>query len=523
MTLRVRVQTGQGAPLEYGLDGPEVIIGRGTTAAIVIADSRVSRQHARFVLRDGAWWIEDLGARNRLLLNGVPLQRAELIRAGDRLNVADAVLRIVAEGETGAPEIPTSPGGGDAARIWTIHEIHRALATPLSLTELLDVILARCFDVLDPEEGAILLRGPDGALFNAASQRRPPDPRPVTIPRRLIEEVMGKGQPALVLDALYDERFAGSASFISSGIRSIVAAPIVDAEGTLGLITLCSRVAVRRFAQPDLDMLVSLASAAALRVRNVALAEELAARRVVEHELALAHEVQMAMLPRAMPVRDGLALAAQLTPARSVGGDLYDVVLEGDRLWFIVADVAGKSIAAALYMAITRALFRASVRGAADLAVVAARINEELARDNETMMFVTAALGCLDLRTGRVALVDAGHNPTLMACGAEVREVSGVPKGVAFGVVPDAVYVQGTIALPDGGVLVLYTDGVTDARSAAGEMYGDARLREVLAAGGAAPAELVPHVIEAVERFAAGTPPEDDLTLLALAYALPPA
>jgi sigma-B regulation protein RsbU (phosphoserine phosphatase) len=343
----------------------------------------------------------------------------------------------------------------------------------------------------------------------------------VTIPRRLIEEVMGKGQPALVLDAAGDDRFAGSASFISSGIRSIVAAPIVDAEGTLGLITLCSRVAVRRFAQPDLDMLVSLASAAALRVRNVALAEELAARRVVEHELALAHEVQMAMLPRAMPAREGLSLAGQLKPARSVGGDLYDVVLEGDHLWFIVADVAGKSIAAALYMAIARALFRASVRGAADVAVVAARMNEELARDNETMMFVTAALGCLDLRTGRVALVDAGHNPMLMSCGAEVREVSGVPKGTAFGVVPDAVYVQGTVALPDGGVLVLYPDGVTEARSAAGEMYGDARLWNALAAGGAAPATLVPHVIASVERFAAGTPPEDDLTLLALAYSPP--
>lgn len=520
MTLRVRVQTGQGAPFEYGLDGAEVIIGRALTAAIVIPDSRVSRQHARFVQRDGAWWIEDLGARNRLLLNGVPLQRAEMIRAGDRLDVADAVLRIVAEGEPSTPEIATS-AGGDAARIWTIHEIHRALATPLSLSELLDVILARCFDVLDPEEGAILLRGPDGALVNAASRRRPPDPTPVTIPRRLIEEVMGKGQPALVLDAAGDDRFAGSASFISSGIRSIVAAPIVDAEGMLGLITLCSRVAVRRFAQPDLDMLVSLASAAALRVRNVALAEELAARRVVEHELALAHEVQMAMLPRAMPAREGLALAGQLKPARSVGGDLYDVVLEGDRLWFIVADVAGKSIAAALYMAIARALFRASVRGAADVAIVAARMNEELARDNETMMFVTAALGCLDLRTGRVALVDAGHNPMLVCCGAEVREVSGVPKGTAFGVVPDAVYVQGTVALPDGGVLVLYTDGVTDARSAAGQMYGDARLWEALTEGGAAPATLVPHVIESVERFAAGTPPEDDLTLLALAYSPP--
>jgi len=533
MTLRVQVQTAEGSRSDYALAGTEMVIGRSASAAIVISDVRVSRQHARLVARDGRWWVEDLGARNRTLFNGAPLQHPEPLHAGDRIEVGDAVLRLIdgasdaQESEVATLPAPTAttlglaPHGhaADAARIWTIHEIHRALAGPLSLAELLDVILARCFDLLEPEEGLIMLRGADGVVATVASRRRGPGSQAVAIPRRLVDEVMGKAQPALVLDAAYDERFAGSASMVSSGIRSVVAAPIVDAEGTLGLITLCSRLAVRRFAQADLDLLVSLASAAALRVRNVALADELAAKRVVEHELALAHDVQMSMLPRAMPVRPGLEIAARLTPARSVGGDLYDFVLDGDRLWFIVADVAGKSIAAALYMAITRALFRATARGAAGVADVAARMNEELARDNDRVMFVTAALGCLDLVSGAIALVDAGHTAGVVADRDGVRDVQDVPKSMALGVMATATYTEGRVRLQPDATLVLYTDGVTDARATSGEMFGEARLQAAIAAAALdTPEALVAAVVGAVERFASGAPPEDDLTMLALRF-----
>ena len=510
MTLRMRVQVPLGPPAEYVLDGDEMVIGRAASSAIVIADSRVSRQHARLVRRDDEWWIEDLGARNQTLLNGAPLRQPQALRAGDRLDVGDAVLRLV-DGTTA----PTAAGAADAARMWTVNEIHRALAAPLSLAELLDLILARCFDVLDPEEGVIMLRGRDGVLLQAASRCR--GGGPVTVPRRLVDEVAVKGEPALVLDAAYDERFAGSASMVSSGIRSIVAAPIVDADGTLGLIALCSRVAVRQFVQSDLDMLITIASAAALRVRNTTLAEDLAARRIIEHELELAHDVQMAMLPRTMPSRPGLSIAAMLKPARSVGGDLYDVVLDGDRLWFIVADVAGKSIAAALYMAIARALFRATVPGAGGVDRVAARMNAELARDNERLMFVTAAVGCLDLSNGTLWLVDAGHLPPMIASGGAVFAVTSVPKGLALGVIGTSPYEAVEMQLDPNATLVLCTDGLADARNVEGEAFGDTRLRDAIRAAADRPADaLVASVMHAIDAFAAGAPPEDDLTLLAL-------
>ena len=540
MSIRVEVQPPHGAATKYDLAEADIVIGRSSTAAIVVPDTRVSRQHARIVMRDGAWWVEDLGARNRTLLNGVPVEGAAKLHGGDRLEIGDSIVRFLGEqagseravtaqpanpsaeasvAPTSIRRAPASRGAdGDAARMWTLNEIHKALAEPLALSELLDVILARCFDVLAPEEGVIMLRGADGTLSSAASRRLIPG-APVAVPRRLIDEVVGKSRPALVLDAAYDERFAGSQSIVSSGIRSVVAAPLVDAEGTVGLITLCSRIAVRQFTQADLDMLVSIASAAALRVRNVALADALATQRMLEHELALAHDVQMAMLPREMPQRAEFACAAQLKPAHSVGGDLYDFVLDGDRWWFIVADVAGKSIAAALYMAIVRTLFRAIAHGEANIADVVERMNGELARDNDRMMFVTAAIGCLDTRSGALALVDAGHTPALVLDPDGRLTDPEVPKGPALGILSDARYTAAELTLAPGATLILYTDGLTDARDTTGEMFGADRLTAAIRASGkAAPAPLTASVVGAVETFAAGAPPDDDVTLLAVRY-----
>jgi phosphoserine phosphatase RsbU/P len=539
MIVRLRVEPADEPPFDRDFDAPEVVIGRSPASNLVISDSSVSRHHARLVYRDEAWWVEDLGSRNRTLVNGEPMEAPRSLRTGDRLQVGGTTVQFMGDpaavlDSTVRPQTAvtgfatpsdavneTSEMGDDrqAARMRTLNEIHRALAAPISLPELLDLILERCFDVLRPQEGVILLRTADGSLERAASRRTAKSAGEVFVPRRIVDEVAGKSKPALVLDATVDERFAGSDSIVVSGIRSIVAAPLVDAEGTIGLITLCSRASVKQFSEQDLDMLVSIASAAALRVRNVALAEEAAARRVLQHELALAHEMQMAMLPRRFPERPEVELAAMLKPARSVGGDLYDFDLDGDRLWFIVADVAGKSVAAALYMAVAKTLFRATTRGGADLAEAVSRMNEELARDNDGLMFVTAAVGYLDLATAELAVVDAGHNPMVIVGPDGRLSTPELTKCVALGVVEDFPFTATRLTLERGATLVLYTDGMTDARSTTGEMFGTARLMRAIGAAGTEPAEtLVAKVIGDVEKFAAGAPPEDDLTLLALRY-----
>jgi phosphoserine phosphatase RsbU/P len=332
--------------------------------------------------------------------------------------------------------------------------------------------------------------------------------------------VVDRATAALVSDIEFDERFAGSDSIVGSGIRSILAAPIGDAAGCVGMVAIYSRASVRRFSEEDLELLVSLASAAALRVRNVALAEEAAERRVQDRELALAHDIQMAMLPRHFAERPELDAAAALIPARAVGGDLYDFFITGDALWFIVADAAGKGVSAALFMAVTRTLFRAIAQTGLEVGTVLARMNTELARDNERQFFVTALVGRLDLVSGDVTLASAGHPaPLLGSAGGRARAIDVLENGIALGILDDALYPEAHVTLAHGDVLLLFTDGVTEAVNGAGALFGETRMLDNFAASASrAGAEIVANLMAAVNAYASGVPQEDDITVLALRY-----
>lgn len=528
--MRVRVEPPAGAPLDTALTETSVLIGRSPTANLVLPDLSVSRQHARLVRKGSGWRVEALSPTNPTFVNSQPVAGTADVQAGDVLRFGQTVVRLLGDVPAPAPVPrpvpaavrPAEGGGNDdrqAARLKLVNDIHRALAAPISLSDLLDLILERSFEVLNPEEGVVLLRGPDGEFTPAATRTREGAGGEVFVSRRVVEEIVTKGKSVLVLDAALDERFSGSESLVMSGVRGVLAAPLSDAEGTMGLIALVSRVSVRPFSQQDLTMLESLAGAAALRVRNVALAEQAAARQVLERELALAHDIQMSMLPRRMPHRPEVDIVATLKPARSVGGDLYDFHLEGDRLWFIVGDVAGKGVGAALYMAVAKTLFRATVEGADDLGDVVRRMNRQLATDNDQLIFVTALVGYLVLPTGEVMLADAGHNPAVLIDRSGSLSLPEIPKCPALGVVEDADYPCGQFVLGPGESLLLYTDGATDARSPDGELYGDERLlASIAASAGRSPDDILSSVLAAIDAFAAGGPPEDDVTLMVVKY-----
>jgi serine phosphatase RsbU (regulator of sigma subunit) len=519
-----------------------VTFGRGTGADVVIGDQSMSRLHARFAVEGSGWIVEDLGARNGTFVNGIRVDGRHAIAPGDVVKMGATMVRV---SELSAEPQPTALGVGEigasifrpiteitndldlsgaatrvAARLKALNEFHRAMAGPISLDALLELLLERLFAALQPEEGVILLRQPDGAMRTAVSRRLPNATGDLLVSRRLITEVADKGTAALVSDIAMDERFSGAESIIGSGIRSILAAPISDAAGCVGMVAIYSRVHVRRFGEEDLELLVSLASAAALRIRNVALAEEASARRVQDHELALAHDIQMAMLPRRFPERSEVEMAAALIPARAVGGDLYDFLLEDDHLWFIVADAAGKGVSAALFMAVTRTLFRAMAHSRATVASVVSRMNVELARDNERQFFVTAVVGRLDLRSGELIYASAGHLPPLRASAAGLAAaLDAAEGGIALGILDDAVYDEGRMTLEADDVLLLFTDGVTEAINGTGELFSDARLLARFGDSAALPAtEMVKSLVDGVNAFAAGVPQEDDITILVLRY-----
>jgi sigma-B regulation protein RsbU (phosphoserine phosphatase) len=246
-----------------------------------------------------------------------------------------------------------------------------------------------------------------------------------------------------------------------------------------------------------------------------------AANRIMlmRQEAVLAGRMQQAILPRRFPSFADIAIHAEAHPAAEVGGDFYDVFeLPGGRLAFLIADVAGKGMASALFMAVARTVVRATAPTAADdPALCLTRANALLAADNEAVMFVTLFYGVLDPTLWVLDYANAGHNPPLLlAAEGTVRRIE--PTGdPPLGVLEGVAYAGRRLPLAGGDTLFLYTDGVTEAFAPDGRAYGEDRLRRRLQGlCGLAPRQVTEQVVADVASFARGAEPSDDLTCLAV-------
>ena len=249
-----------------------------------------------------------------------------------------------------------------------------------------------------------------------------------------------------------------------------------------------------------------------------------AARERVEGELSAARDIQIGMLPRsfpAFPERDDIDVHALLEPAKEVGGDLYNFsMIDDNRMFFVIGDVSGKGVPAALFMAMASTLFKAASMTARDAAALMARVNVELARDNVANLFVTAFCGVIDLRDGSVEYSDAGHEAPflLRADGSVTRLVK--PEGMALGVFDDVDFDNAHIRLSPGDALILFTDGVSEATTADERLFGIERIEETLAALAAKSSarHITAGIHDAVNAFVGEAPQFDDIAILVVQY-----
>jgi sigma-B regulation protein RsbU (phosphoserine phosphatase) len=249
-----------------------------------------------------------------------------------------------------------------------------------------------------------------------------------------------------------------------------------------------------------------------------------AARERVEGELSAARDIQIGMLPGKSPPfpgRTDLDVFAMLEPAKQVGGDLYDYFLIDDhRLFFVVGDVAGKGVPAALFMAMTTTLFKAQALSAASTATIMTRVNAELARDNVAEMFVTAFAGILDLRDGSVEYSDGGHEaPFIIRADGRVERLA-KQQGMAMGIFDDVDYRSDRFTLSPGDALILFTDGVSEATGPGDELYSTGRIETALAQARRDPSArfIGEGLAESVRVFVGEVPQSDDIAILVLCY-----
>lgn len=262
-----------------------------------------------------------------------------------------------------------------------------------------------------------------------------------------------------------------------------------------------------------------------LRDKIASLLRETSSRERFESELNIAHDIQMGLLPTPLPetMQQQVDLHATMTPARHVGGDLYDYFALADgRLCFAIGDVSDKGVPAALFMAVTRTLIRASAEDETDPAALLTRINNRLSENNPNMMFVTLMIAILNPATGELTWGNAGHlPPCVIGVDGTVRELEG-RSGPACGVQEALSYCTLTGRLEPGETLLGCTDGVTEAHNRDGDQYEECRLYEQLRDQAAATAaQITARVLDSVHDFVDGAEQFDDITVIAVKRVLP--
>jgi len=250
------------------------------------------------------------------------------------------------------------------------------------------------------------------------------------------------------------------------------------------------------------------------------LKKEVAVRETYQREIDIAREIQQSLLPRvfpAFPERNEFALYAGVQPAKEVAGDFFDFFFASeDILTLIVGDVSGKSVPAAMFMAVSRTLLRTVCSHEKDLAEAINYANNILCEDNDTCMFVTLFVANLNVKTGEIVYCNAGHHEACVLKENRKIDLFGVHGSPALGIVPDVQYKTGRYTLAAGDKIVLYTDGVTEAHSPAKELFGEERLFEILKReSNKSPEELYGKIIKELNGFQNGEI-FDDITLLIL-------
>ncbi|MFH2102617.1 MAG: GAF domain-containing protein [Chloroflexota bacterium] len=314
--------------------------------------------------------------------------------------------------------------------------------------------------------------------------------------------------------ALSDEKLL---DVLETGENLLIGIPLLIKNVLYGVIVVRETSKLRRFRMKRVEIITSIAQQVALAIQNEQLQADMVVRERLEHEVELARQIQMTFLPEVLPSYPDWEVAATWRTARQVGGDFYDVIeLPGERLGLFIADVSDKGIPAALFMALTRTLFRAVVYDAASPAEALSRLNELIIPDNHQAMFVTAVYGVLDMKDGRFTYANAGHNPPLFYTPGKGYERM-TRTCAALGIFESMEIQNRTIELGVDDYILFYTDGLTEAFAVDDSIYGEERLCSFLQANQFLHATDILAAVEAsVDEFMGGLPATDDLTMLAL-------
>ena len=410
-------------------------------------------------------------------------------------------------------------------RLALLYHVSQSFNSSLDLDMVLKRVMDQVVELIRAERGFVMLLEEDaGPVFRVArgmDHKTIQDPE-FQISRGVVERVAREGEPLLTSNALTDERFRLRVSVQALGLRSILCVPLKVQGRITGVIYVDNRLQAGLFKPDDLELLSAIAHSAAVAIENARLYRLAVEKGRMERELQVARELQASLLPKSTPQVPGWEFAAAWQPARQTSGDYYDFfgAREGE-VGLVIGDVSDKGMAAALFMTLTRSIVRASLAPQPErLAEGIERANRLICADSTAGMFVTLFCAEIRLATGQVTYVNAGHNPPLLLSRGDGGEGDrGLellsPTGMALGVMEDAVFEQRTVQVQPGDMLLLYTDGVTDAAGADGQRFEMPRLRQVvLEQGNGAAGDVLSALAGSVAEFTGTSEQFDDMAMV---------
>jgi phosphoserine phosphatase RsbU/P len=534
-----------GEAIGFKLVDDVTVLGRAPECQIQLDSNMVSRRHAQVTRDKASYFVEDLGSGNGTFVNGKRIAERTLLKANDRVKLGPILLRFEPSDsqqktmvdQTGNVEITgemtatimesadNASGFGvlqvqPEAKLRAVIEIARGLAGTVDLQAIVPRILETLFSIFpQADRGCVLFKDAEtGNMVPVAQKHRNPEAdETVKLSRTILNKVLADRTGILSADATSDARFEAAASISSLTIRSMMCVPLLGLDGApMGVINLDTQNVLSRFTKDDLDLLLAVAGQAALSYESARLLTSHMEKIKQDSEMAIARNVQQALLPKVLPQAPGYEFFASYDSALAVGGDYYDAMLLDDgKVCLSFGDVAGKGVPASLVMSRISSVVRSIFKYVDDVEEAIRAVNNHMCSSAVEGRFVTYILALVDTKAHEMQLAIAGHmSPMIRKADGTIEEFDEDSVGVPVGVIEDYPYDELSRPIAPGETILFYTDGVSEAMNPKGELYGDKRVREFLRTSKGNAAEIGKALLADVRSHANGRAQNDDITIM---------
>lgn len=517
------------------------LIGRQSDNHLVLRDNRASRNHARIVVDNGEYYVEDLKSSHGVFVNGVKVERQKLY-AADRIEFGfpdsysliftfedDELQKILDQFST--PRSATA-GAGNLAKLRALVEVARALQNSLSTEDVLAAVVDAALAITGFERGFLLLNKAGVLDVNVARNRYAGaiGKDSLGIPIESLQKALHQRRE--LLSMTLDTSSASFSPEAEDGddLRSVVCVPLVrvrtgsmeetciitSKSDTIGVIYLDSRQTAVDLSSGNRELLQTLALEASTILENARLLEEERIKHRMEEELSIAREIQESLLPRKLPQEGWFRAAGSSIPSHEVGGDCFDVRQLSSEVWSaVVSDVSGKGVSSALLAALLQGSFLLATEH--NIETMMARINLFLNERTEGEKYATVFF-CTIHQNGTLRWANAGHcMPFLVRITGEIQTLG--TTGMPLGLLDTGEYGVESLTILPGDKIVAYSDGLTEAQNAQGRFFDSSALRKLITQNSRLnAAELHDLVMQHVEDFTVGTVQHDDITALVMEF-----